>query len=180
MGASDGGAVMAGASIHVRLNDEGFAAGLERLAGLGRNTGPLLRAIGTGMVDATQRHFESATDPEGRPWHGLNPAYASTKKGAGILREAAIRGGLMGSITFSTGPHSVRWGSNKVYAAIHQFGGTIKPVHAKALRFHLGGRWVSMKQVTIPARPYLGFGKLERQIVAEALDDAVDDALRAV
>ncbi|MNR54745.1 Phage virion morphogenesis family protein [compost metagenome] len=38
------------------------------------------------------------------------------------------------------------------YAAIHQFGGVIRPKKAKALK--VGGRVVS--QVRIPARQYLG------------------------
>lgn len=42
-----------------------------------------------------------------------------------------------------------------VYGRIQELGGTVRPVRAKALRFQINGHWVSAKQVTIPARPYL-------------------------
>jgi phage gpG-like protein len=45
------------------------------------------------------------------------------------------------------------WGV--VYAKIHEFGGVITPIKAKALHFKVGGRWVTTKRVLMPARPYL-------------------------
>ncbi len=48
------------------------------------------------------------------------------------------------------------WGSRDVaYALIHELGGVIKPVKAKALSFEIDGEFVTVKQVTMPARPYL-------------------------
>jgi len=48
------------------------------------------------------------------------------------------------------------WGSKDVvYALIHELGGVVKPVRAKALRFQVDGQWVIAQSVTIPARPYL-------------------------
>lgn len=80
-----------------------------------------------------------------------------------------MRGGLQGSITFRTGPDQVAVGTNKVYGAVHQFGATIRP-KGRALVFNLGGRKVFARSVTIPARPYLGFGAEDRQAVLDALD----------
>jgi len=42
-----------------------------------------------------------------------------------------------------------------VYARIHEYGGIIRPKKAKALRFKIGGRWVTTKKVTIKKQPYL-------------------------
>ncbi|MEP9402039.1 hypothetical protein [Sphingomonas sp. VNH70] len=49
------------------------------------------------------------------------------------------------------------WGvQDVVYALIHELGGVIKPVTAKALAFGDGqGGMVFVQSVTIPARPYL-------------------------
>lgn len=49
------------------------------------------------------------------------------------------------------------WGSQDVrYALIHELGGVIVPVRAKALKFRLpDGSFRIVKSVTIPARPYL-------------------------
>lgn len=49
------------------------------------------------------------------------------------------------------------WGSKDVrYALIHELGGIIKPVRAKALMFRADdGTFVVARQVKMPARPYL-------------------------
>jgi len=42
------------------------------------------------------------------------------------------------------------------YARIHELGGIIRPKTAKALRFQVEpGKWVTVKKVEMPARPYL-------------------------
>ena len=66
--------------------------------------------------------------------------------GIGIVEFAAAQGtGVQGT-----------WGVQDVrYALIHELGGVIRPVAAKALAFKIGDRWVFAKSVTIPARPYL-------------------------
>jgi phage gpG-like protein len=46
-------------------------------------------------------------------------------------------------------------GANLKYAAIHQYGGVIKPKVKKALSFKVGGSFITVKKVTIPARPYI-------------------------
>ncbi|MFN3990052.1 MAG: hypothetical protein ACK4IS_07320 [Erythrobacter sp.] len=50
-----------------------------------------------------------------------------------------------------------QWGSADVkYALIHELGGVIRPVRAKALAFRLAdGSFRMAQQVTIPARPFL-------------------------
>ena len=46
-------------------------------------------------------------------------------------------------------------GSNVKYAAIHEFGGTIKPRTGEYLTFILDGQFKKVKQVVIPKRSYL-------------------------
>lgn len=46
-------------------------------------------------------------------------------------------------------------GTNKKYAKIHEYGGTIRPKTAKYLKFKAGGRFYSAQEVTIPERSYL-------------------------
>ena len=66
-------------------------------------------------------------------------------------------------------------GSNLVYAAIHEFGGEIRPVRARFLQFKADdGRWVRTRLVTMPARRYasLAVAETERRvprIVGEAV-----------
>ena len=56
-------------------------------------------------------------------------------------------------------------GSNKIYAAVHQFGATITPKSGQYLTFWMGGRLVKARSVTIPARPYLGISDDDSKIM---------------
>ena len=57
---------------------------------------------------------------------------------------------------FGGGPTvSGRVGSPIAYAAIHEFGGIIKPVNAKFLVFRIDGETIFAKQVKIPKREWL-------------------------
>ena len=131
-----------------------------------RHPSPLLRQMGVYLVHSTQERFNAGVDPTGAAWSPLLPAYAAVKRGSHILIESGMSGGLQGSITFDSGPDYVVWGSNKVYAAVHQFGAIIRPDKANALRFHLGPALVITKQVTIPARPYLGISTEDEEEIA--------------
>jgi len=50
---------------------------------------------------------------------------------------------------------SGRVGSRLVYAAIHEYGGIIKPKNAKYLVFQIEGKWIRTKKVTMPKREWL-------------------------
>ena len=58
-----------------------------------------------------------------------------------------------------------RVGSPVVYAAIHQFGGIIRPVKSKYLVFKIGETWIRTKKVVIPARKWL----------SKSVDDEIDN-----
>jgi len=58
-------------------------------------------------------------------------------------------------VTRSGSTVSGRVGSPVVYAAIHEFGGIIKPKKAKYLVFQIDGTWIRTKKVTMPKREWL-------------------------
>jgi len=55
------------------------------------------------------------------------------------------------------------------YAAIHEFGGTIRAKNAEYLRFMVDGQWVTTKEVTIPKRePFRkGYDSAEDEVVGQ-------------
>ena len=88
----------------------------------------------------------------------------------------------------SKGPDGRRWktsiraaqevGTNVKYAATHQFGEpgrTIRARKKKALRFQVGGKWVTKKQVriTIPARPFLGLSEDDMQEMKATVEEFI-------
>ena len=169
---------MSGVTFTVEFDDREAMAAFGRLAGALRDKRPLLRAIGVGLASNTRARFNEGRGPGDVAWAPLNPAYAAIKRGTHILVGSGMSGGLQGSISFATGSDTVSVGTNKVYGAIHQFGGTIRPKNAKALRFRLAGGFVFVKQVRIPARPYLGFDDRDQVTVTEAVEDVLDAAIR--
>lgn len=157
---------MSGVSIETRIIDHGVSAGFTRLAGAMDNTTPVMSAIGTGLVASTHRRFVTQTSPDGAAWAGLHPAYRAIKRNSRILTES---GRLRGSVNEQAGNDYVRVGTNVIYGAIHQFGGTIVPKNASHLVFRLATGVVMANSVTLPARPYLGISDDDEEMIAETV-----------
>ena len=69
----------------------------------------------------------------------------------GRLRQSVgieLKGSGVGTVA-SIGPQRIK------YARIHELGGIIEPKTKKALRFQIGGEFITVKRVVIPARPYI-------------------------
>lgn len=103
-------------------------------------------------------------------------AEAAAKNRMGRQGEIGIRSGhLRRSIQSGVkqfGGSVEGWiGSNVVYARIHELGGVIRPRAGKYLRFKIEGKWKTVKEVTIPARPYLQPSILENM-------DKIKDIIR--
>ena len=72
------------------------------------------------------------------------------------IRTAPHRSGrLAGSIsTRPVGGFSAVTSTDLIYAQITEFGGTIRPVHAKVLAFNPGGGVVFARRTRVPSQPY--------------------------
>lgn len=144
----------------IKIRDLGVVSGLDRTRLLASNTFPLMRQVGVRVADNTRLRFRSAISPDGAAWTSLNPDYAATKQGPGILRES---GALMGSIHSRPSRAEVRIRPGPLpYAAIQHHGGTIKPRSGDRLVFSMGGTLVFARSVTLPARPYMGLSDKDR------------------
>lgn len=145
--------------------DENVTQALRKLGALGGDLSPQMAQIAQFLGAEARLNFVNQASPLGVPW-----AITQRKKldpEASILR---LKGDLSGSIAEDFGADFAAAGPEKsggagVYAAIHQFGGTIRPKTAKALATPFGPR----KSVKIPARPYLGFNDRMKARVLEIL-----------
>ncbi len=172
---------MADELIEVKIDDAEIRAALQRLQRRTGDLSPALKAIGEHLLRATEEHFRTESDPDGRPWKPLQVrSYhlgyrkrgkrTHTKRGAltaAFQRYLARRKiltdthELRGSIRYQVGATSLRIGTNKPYGAIHQ----------------LGGKAGRGRKVQIPARPYLGIGAADKR---EIMDIIRDHLARAV
>lgn len=135
--------------VEIRIDIQGLdavVAKLERMSLL--DAALVLEDAGALIESQTRRRInDEKTSPDGAAW-------APNKAGTSILVKS---GHLLASIHYEVGGNEVRVGSGLVYAAIHQFGGTITPKNSSHLVFPgLDGGLVFAKSVTLPARPYLG------------------------
>ncbi len=166
---------MSGARITYALDDKAFQGAVQRLGGVIRSG--MVRQIGMALLVTTEERFQSQTEPFGAKWAALNPAYAAIKRGTNILTASRA---LVKSLTMEVSGTRVMVGSNRIYARVHQFGGTIRPKRANALVFRLGGvgprggpGFVHARAVTIPARPYLGFGPADQRAVMDVVQGEI-------
>jgi phage virion morphogenesis protein len=157
---------MAGVSMRIDVEDREVRAALGRLLRAGEDMSEALDAIGSGLEANIVDRFETGRGPGGRPW---KPSIRVKKTGGQTLVDSGAAG-LMGSITRDVGPRHVTVGTNKIYAAIHQFGGTIRAKAGGRLKFFIPGvGFRSPRQVAIPPRPFLGIDDADRAVVADEL-----------
>ena len=120
--------------------------------------------MGEVLLDIHEARFNAQESPDGVPWQELSPWYKESKpkqKDKILTLDGTLRSTLRWQIEGNT----LLFGTNLIYGAIHQYGGTIKPVTAKAL--NVGGRPV--KQGVIPARPWLGVSAQDKLLLVEVV-----------
>ena len=122
----------------------------------------LFNHMGEVLLDIHEARFNAQESPDGMSWKELSPWYRESKpkQKDKIL---TLNGTLRSTLHWQIDGDTLLFGTNLVYGAIHQYGGTIKPVTAKAL--NVGGRPV--KQVVIPARPWLGISAQDKLLLVE-------------
>lgn len=163
--------------ITIKVDNAAAKTWLKTLAGKIDDLSPALKVIGEYMLVSTDRRFTNqGPAPDGKAWAPLKPSTLARKKIKKILTETSH---LRGSIRYQLqGKTAVAIGTNKVYAAIHQLGGTVSHRARAAVvhfRKYAGGKNKGkvlfskaskatfaqkiMKggyTATIPARPFLG------------------------
>lgn len=164
---------MAGAHFSVDFDGQSVTASLHGLLNAIDKPAPLLAELGEYALRTTRDRFKSQTAPDGTAWNALAPWYQREKR-RNKNRILTLNGYLRGQMAVQVNEKSVQVGSNLPYAAVHQFGATIRPVNAKMLYFsgHVA------KSVTIPARPYLGLSDVDRNEIVERTQDWLQRQMR--
>lgn len=124
----------------------------------------LMTLIGEIGVDSTKKRFLNEQAPDGKEW---KPSRRGAAEGH-TLRDSLE---LYNRFAYEATPDSVAWGTNVIYAAIHQFGGTRPPKNAQALAFQGFNGAVVTKKVTMPARPFLGVNDADRNKIDVAVQN---------
>lgn len=160
------------ATMQLRLRGDGvMEAALGRIIAGFDNTEPLAEIFGEYLESSTIKRFDRELAPDGTPWE---QSVRAKEEGGQTLTDSSQ---LRSSIHHEASNGSVRWGSNKIYARIHNEGGTIKAKGGGKLKFNLPGGlgFVSVDFVTIPQRQFLGINtEDEAELTALAEDYAAN------
>ena len=147
----------------ITLSIEELQGKLERLSKALENKTPLLRRIANTLQNVTEESFDKQASPFGEKWKPNAPKTLQKKRGNKILIQSGL---LSQSFTQKVTGTSAQVGTNKEYAAIHQFGGK-------------AGR---NRKVIIPARPFMPIknnGEIPKDL-GERLENEVVDYLKKV
>ena len=168
--------------IEAKIDYQPVLKALRRAADQMANTRPLMASMAGIMHRAVEDNFEQ----EGRPkWKDLQPgtklARAKTGNWPGKILQRS--GALAASIQQDFDATHAVVGTNKVYAAIQQFGGktrphVIRPKTKRALSF--GGivvRQVNHPGSNIPARPFLALTLRDQREMVQAANQFYRAAL---
>ena len=163
---------MAGAAIVIDVREVAELGRALRAASKA-SLAPLMDAIAGAGEEATIARIDAGGPaPDGSDWPARHPRNPNPHP---LLN---LEGGLVDSLESEAGAETAVWGSSLVYARIHQLGGTIVPREAPALRFMVPGQGlIHASQVTIPARPYLGYGADERRGVEDVIEAWLEQEL---
>ena len=149
----------------ITVNDAEFRRGMARLRKFGQGQ-TFLTDLGEALLFEIDQSFEKQEDPHGRPWQDLAPITKALRRGGPPYRILQDTGVLASSITQRVSRKRLVIGTNLEYAALHNFGGVIRPKRAKALFFGSFKRdgathKVFAQKAVIPKRPFLP-GRLPR------------------
>lgn len=168
-------------SLNVKIEDSGIR---DLLSGMRRRTAdltPAMKIIGETVRTSVIRNFEEGGRP---PWRPLSPVTRAGRKGSKILMVQGFAGGLAGSIHPKAYRDRAVIGTNKAYAAAHQFGakkgsfGTVTARVREHVRRLASGKEVRVREHTrkmkipwgdIPARPFLMVRDEDWEKIREAL-----------
>jgi phage virion morphogenesis protein len=181
--------------IDIKIDSSAVEAVLRNLETAGRDMAPAFRAVAMSLLSLTEKRFAD----EGPGWPEWSPAYAATREGGKMLQDT---GQLAAAVDTDYGSHFALIGDSKIYAAIHQLGGTVHhearsgTVYFKQKKNgEVGTKFVKKRKsnfaqdvsigahdTEMPARPYLPIdvdGNLDPDAEQAVLEDLIDHFERA-
>lgn len=160
--------------IRIEIDDRQVQDALARLITFGNSPAKAMDEIAFYGENSTREHFSEGAGPDGQSW--LPSQRVKLHGGRTLVQDRH----LLDSIVSQSDSDSAEWGSNMIYAAIHQFGGEIHAKNGKNLFFRLSdGSARSVKKVIMPPRPYLGINAEDEANVLDIINRHLTNAVGA-
>ena len=182
---------MSGASMALSYDDQAVQAVLAQLAALGGDLSEAMGDIGAGLEGNVRLRFAAGQGPGGVAW---TPSQRAIRENGKTLVDTER---LLKSMTHVYGADFAEVGTNTAYAAIHQFGGGIhREARTQTLYWYqyaggeVGRRFVKKGRsnfsqdaevgahdITMPARPFLGFDDADEDEAVAAITRRIEEAM---
>lgn len=153
-------------SIQITHNVDDILDAFNKLLARSDNLAPVMKEIEGVLADATERAFDEESSPNHDPWRDLGDFTKAQRRKVNkwpgqILQQ---EGHLAGSIETDSDKNNAYIGTNAIYAAIQQYGGTTSPNSM-------------IPNKTITARPFIGLGPEDEEDILTKLADFLSEAL---
>lgn len=162
--------------IKTEINDAELTAALAQLNTQLSDMTPVFDVLGDLLEDSTERRFEKGVGPDGTPWEPKTQATldAYTRRGQTVNFKPLFGPNVDGlplrkSFFHDAGPDRLEVGTNKIQAAVMQFGAAQGAFGKNAI-----GKPIPWG--TIPARPYLGISQEDRDLIALTIEEWLEGA----
>lgn len=150
----------------------------------------MLQDMGERLLELHQQRFTEQKSPDGTAWQSLSSRYQKRKR-RNADKILTRDGYLRNTLRWQVNANELLFGTDRVYGAIHQFGGTIQIAARSQQAYYrtkrnrdgkteVGNQFVSKKKsnfsqwhtlpnysITIPARPWLGVSATDTERLLE-------------
>lgn len=155
----------------VKVTDSGVLERIRAMLDSAQSLEPLHARIGAAILSQVQLGFRAGRAPTGEAWAPLKSRSGQPLRDTGRLRNSIIP---------KADSEGVTVGTNVSYAAVHQFGATIRPKNKPFLMFKTGdGRFVRTKKVVVPARPFLPIDANGQASLPRSYETAIVNRIKA-
>ncbi|EOD9051290.1 phage virion morphogenesis protein [Klebsiella quasipneumoniae] len=147
---------------------------------------PLLRSMGERLLEFHQQRFKEQKSPAGVPWKELSSRYRIRKR-KNQDKVLTRDGYLRNTLRWQVNADELLFGTDRVYGAIHQFGGTIEIAARSQQAYYRQkkdgeidnqfvrknksnfAQWhtIPAYKIKIEARPWLGVSKSEGETLID-------------
>lgn len=173
-------------TIKIEHNSKEINQALTELAQKVKKPNKILRKVGHTIRLYVDRKFETEGEFEGTKWQQWSESWKERREREGKAdgQIMSYTGELRKSIEDKISGSVLEVGTNKVYAAIHNFGGAVKKRKSKKSKIGKKGKTAKSKTQTsgsfeMPKREYMAFeSKLIEQITDEIMSELTIEKYR--
>jgi phage virion morphogenesis protein len=152
--------------IRIDIDDREVRAALANLQRRVADLTPVMHDIGQALVKGMRARLRDGRDVEGRPFAPNKPTTLAKKRGTRPLVDSGM---MADQFAYQAGRDFVEAGSNAEQAATLHFGAK-RGAHGKTRR------GAPIPWGDIPARPFVGLSKDDKEAVLETIAEAIERA----